>query len=394
MKKVLYSNFNLIDGHGNNIKENSYMMVQGERILEIGVGPIYEFNGDIVDCSGKFIMPGLINSHVHITYEPIGEPNSIGHSESFAKAALRGSRNLQKHLHSGTTFLRSLGTDGGVDLDLRDSINEGIIDGAELICSGKVITMTGGHGWANGIEADGCDETRKAARSQLKAGADVIKIMATGGVMTKGVEPGSAQLSMEEMKSAIEEAHKAGRKTATHAQGTEGIKNAILAGIDSIEHGIFLDEETINLMISKDTYLVPTLSAPYFIVENGIDGGIRSDVVHKAEGIIKSHFKSFKMAYDAGVKIAMGNDAGTPFNQHTTAWMELKLMIDAGMDPMDAIITSTYNSADLLDILEDYGTIEVNKFADFLILDENPLENIETLANINSIYKKGKLIIN
>lgn len=392
MTKVLYRGFNLIDGFNDQITENSYMVVKDERIVEIGIGSIDNFDGEVVDYSGKYLMPGLINSHVHITNEAVADPHSIGHAESFAKAALRGSRNLKRHLYSGTTFLRSLGTAGGVDLDLRDAINEGIIQGAEFITSGRVVTMTGGHGWSNGIEADGCDETRKAARTELKAGADVIKIMATGGVMTQGVEPGSAQLSMEEMKSAVVEAHKAGKKTASHAQGTEGIKNAILAGIDSIEHGIMLDDETIQLMKDRGTYLVATLSAPYFIVENGLEAGIRPDVVEKSKNIIDTHFKSFKMAYEAGVKIAMGNDAGTPFNRHDTAPYELKLMIDAGMTPMDAIISSTHNSAELLDILEDYGTIEVDKFADFLILDENPIEDIQTLENINSIYKKGKLV--
>lgn len=217
--------------------------------------------------------------------------------------------------------------------------------------------------------------------------------MATGGVTTPGVEPGSPQLSMEEMKAAVEEAHKAGKKTASHAQGTQGIKNAILAGIDSIEHGIYLDDEAIELMIKNDVYLVPTLVAPYFIVEYGTEAGIPQYAVDKAKAVMDTHRESFAKAYKAGVKIAMGTDAGTPFNFHDGAPHELILMVKSGMSPMDAIVSSTKGSADCLGILDDYGTLESGKFADFLVLDDNPLDNLDTLFNINSVYKLGKKVI-
>lgn len=383
--KTLYKNCTLIDGTGNEPINTSFTVEDG-RIIEIGDNLKADKE---IDLDGKYIMPGLINSHVHITMEPIGDPFVLIMNESDAKAAIRGVKNLNKQLKSGTTYFRDLGASNGVDIDLRNAVNEGLIEGAEFKCAGSVVTMTGGHGWPIGREADGVDETRKAAREQLKKGSDLVKIMATGGVMTTGVEPGSPQLSMEEMKAAVEEAHKAGKKTASHAQGTQGIKNAILAGIDSIEHGLILDEEAVDMMYENNTYLVPTLVAPYVIVEKGVEAGIKKDSYEKAVSIMESHIKSFKMSYEKGVKIAMGTDAGTPFNTHDMAWMELKLMIEYGMKPMDAIVSSTRNSAELLDILDDYGTIEKGKFADFLILDENPLENIETLSKINTVYKKG-----
>lgn len=393
-KRIVYKNFTLINGTGESPVENAYLIVEDKKILKVGSAYVMEPDSgmEIVDLSGKTIMPGLINCHVHITMEPVGDPVSIMAKDSIAKSTLRGVANLKKHLLAGTTFFRDLGAPNGIDLDLRDSVNEGLIEGPQFLAAGKCVTMTGGHGWFIGREADGVDETRKAAREQLKAGADVIKIMATGGVMTKGVEPGSPQLSIEEMESAVIEAHKAGKKTATHAQGTEGIKNAILAGIDSVEHGIFLDDEVIQLMVDRGVYLVPTLVAPYFIVKNGVEAGIPQHAVDKSNYVMKYHIESFKKAYKAGVKIAMGTDAGTPFNLHSAAAYELKQMAEYAMTPMESIVASTKSSADLLGILDDYGTLEEGKFADFLVLDENPIDNLDTLFDINSVYKLGKKV--
>lgn len=392
--KILFKGFSLIDGSGKAPLENAYLLVEDKKIAKVGNGEfgLSTEGMEAVDLNGKFMMPGLINSHVHITMDPDPDPVGSMIHDSDAKVTLRGVANLRKHLYSGTTFFRDLGGPRGIDLDLRDGVNAGLIEGAQFLASGKVVTMTGGHGWFFGREADGVDETRKAAREELKAGADVIKIMATGGVMTKGVQPGSPQLSMEEMKSAVEEAHKAGKRTASHAQGTEGIKNAILAGIDSIEHGIFLDDETIQLMVDRGTYLVPTLVAPYFISSNGVAAGIPKFIVDKSDYVMKFHNDSFTKAYKAGVKIAMGTDSGTPFNLHGSAPHELKLMVKCGMSPMEAIVASTKGSADLLDILADYGTLEDGKFADLLVLNENPLDNLDTLFDIESIYKLGKKV--
>ncbi len=393
-KKTLFKGFTLIDGTGQSPVENAYLLIEDKKITKVGNG---EFGVsvdyiEVVDLKGKTIMPGLIDSHVHITMEPVADPVSIMGKESAAKTSLRGVANLRKHLLAGTTFFRDLGAPNGIDLDLRDAVNEGLIEGPQFIAAGRCVTMTGGHGWFIGREADGVDETRKAAREQLKAGVDLIKIMATGGVMTKGVEPGSPQLSMEEMKSAIEEAHKAGKKAATHAQGTQGIKNAVLAGVDSVEHGIFLDDEVIQLMVDRGVYLVPTLVAPYFISKNGVAAGIPQYVVDKSDYVMKFHNESFTKAHKAGVKIAMGTDAGTPFNLHDGAPNELKLMVQCGMSPMEALVASTKSSADLLGILDNYGTLEEGKFADFLVLDENPLDNLDTLLDINSVYKLGKKV--
>lgn len=390
--KTFYKVSLLINGTYDAPIKNAGLLVEGKTIAKVGKAEDFQLDPDVkvVDLTGKTVMPGMINCHVHITMEPVGDPMGIAGRESDATAALRGVANLKKHLKSGVTFFRDMGGAHRVDLDLRDAVNQGLVDGPNFLASGKVLTMTGGHGWQMGRECDGVDEVRKAAREQLKAGADIIKIMATGGVMTPGVEPGSPQLTMEEIAAGVEEAHKAGKKTATHAQGTTGIKNAVLAGIDSVEHGIFLDDEVIEMMIERGVYLVPTLVAPYFIVENGVEKGIPAYAVEKSKRVMSSHVKSFQKAREAGVKIAMGTDAGTPFNLHDKTAYELKLMVEAGMTPLEAIVTSTKNSSELLGIEESYGTLEAGKFADFIVLSENPLENIETLLQVDQVYKHGR----
>ena len=223
-----------------------------------------------------------------------------------------------------------------------------------------------------------------------KHGVDLIKIMATGGVMTPGVEPGSAQLTMEEMKAAIDEAHKADRKTATHAQGTQGIKNALHAGIDSIEHGIFLDDECIDWMVEHGTYLVPTLAAPRCILDAGVEKGMKDYVLRKANLVVDAHIESFKKAYQRGVKIAMGTDAGTPYNFHNNSAFELELMVANGMKPMDAIVASTRNGADCIGVLKDYGTIEAGKVADIIAIEGDPLQDISCVRKVRTVYKAGE----
>ncbi len=296
-------------------------------------------------------------------------------------------------LYSGVTAARSLGSEGTMEQQLRTCIQNGSVLGPDLVVCGRVITMSGGHGWSSGMQSDGVDECRKNTRILLREGADVIKIMATGGVMTEGVEPGSAQLTMEEMKVCVEEAHKAGKKTATHAQGNQGIRNALDAGIDSVEHGIYLDDVTINQMLRQGTYLVPTLAAPKCIVDHG-EGTLPEYVMRKAKMVIDAHVESFKQAYAAGVKIAVGTDAGTPYNPHDKTAYELELMVRYGVSELDAITFATHNSAECLGIENTHGTLEVGKYADFIVLKENPLEDITVLQKVDKVYKHGVLVLN
>jgi imidazolonepropionase-like amidohydrolase len=305
--------------------------------------------------------------------------------------ALRGSSNARTLLEYGFTTVRNCGSSHGVDLALRAAIERGYVRGPRLLAAGACVTMTGGHGWMMGREVNGADEARKAAREQLKAGVDLIKIMATGGVMTPGVEPGSAQLTVEEMRAAVEEAHKAGRKTATHAQGTQGIKNAILAGLDSIEHGIFLDEEVVGMMVERGVALVPTLAAPYHIVRGGTEAGIPEYAVEKSKRVIDAHNASFKLALKAGVTIAMGTDCGTPLNQPGLNALELELMVKAGMTPLEALVASTSVAAKVCDRPQ-LGALSKGLLADILVVDGNVSQDVTLLqkkGNVKLVVKDG-----
>lgn len=348
----------------------------------------------VIDAAGRFVMPGMIDCHVHVT--STGDADSSGDAaEHDAYLALRASQLIQQDLEAGFTTVRNMGSRNFIDLAVQRAQKAGFTGGSRIITSGPALTMTGGHGWGGGHEVDGCDEARKMARHNLKKGVEMIKIMATGGVMTPGVEPGSPQLTEEEMRAAVEEAHKAGRRTGSHAQGTEGIKNAIRAGIDTIEHGIFLDDEAIQMMIDNGTTLVPTLVAPFHINEGGVAAGIPAYAVEKAGRVASSHVESFKKALKAGVRIAMGTDSGTPLNRHGENALELQFYVEYGMTPEQALLSTTKVAAETIDRAELLGTLEVGKLADILIIDGNPLEDISVIvrkAPIKVIIKEGQVM--
>lgn len=369
MTKLYIHAQTLIDGISDAPKKDQLIIIEDDKIIQIE--EYHEINEDVIHAN--VVTPGFFNCHVHILY-PVGF--KFDTQFSLMEKAFYAQKHCKEYLESGVTFIRVVGTEENYDLQIKEAIENHVIEGPHMYCAGKVICMTGGHGWQEGIEADGKDACLKAVRTQLRSGVDLIKIMATGGVMTKGVEPGNAQFTVDEMKVMIEEAHKAGRKTASHAQGLQGIKNALYAGIDSIEHGCFLDDECLERMKEQNTFLVPTLCAPQCIIDKGVENGVAKYAVDKTLKVKDSHVESVKKAYEKGIPIALGTDAGTPFNYHSNTAYEMELLARLDIPNMDILKMATINSARCVGVEKDYGSIEVGKQADLVCLNENPLENI------------------
>ena len=386
MTKLYIHAQTLIDGISDAPKKDQLIIIEDDKIIQIE--EYHEINEDVIHAN--VVTPGFFNCHVHILY-PVGF--KFDTQFSLMEKAFYAQKHCKEYLESGVTFIRVVGTEENYDLQIKEAIENHVIEGPHMYCAGKVICMTGGHGWQEGIEADGKGACLKAVRTQLKSGVDLIKMMATGGVMTKGVEPGNAQFSVEEMKVMIEEAHKAGRKTATHAQGLQGIKNALYAGIDSIEHGCFLDEECLELMKKQNTFLVPTLCAPQCIIDKGVENGVAKYMVDKTLKVKDAHVKSVKKAYEKGIQIALGTDAGTPFNYHNNTAYEMELLARLNIPNMDILKIATINSARCVGVEKDYGSIEVGKQADLVCLEENPLENISNVRKINRVIQSGKIVV-
>ena len=378
------------------ILEHATVLVEGERIVKVEEGNVaVPYDAHKIPLDGRTLLPGIIDCHVHLCLDASPDPitSIIGGSQSMI--ALKAAQFARQTLMAGVTSVRDMGASHGVDLTIRDAIHSGMIPGPRMLASGQMICMTGGHGWQMGREADGPFEVMKAAREQIRAGADLVKFMATGGILTEGVEPGSEQFTEEELHAGIQEAHKAGKKTATHAQGTQGILNALRAGIDSIEHGVYLNEETIALMIKQEVPLIPTISALYNILDKGVEAGIPSFAVEKTLKVKPFHLESVRLAREAGVAVAMGTDAGTPFNLHGDNLSEIKLLVDSGFSPIKAIESGTGIAARVLGVEKKLGTIEEGKLADLLVVEGNPLDDVSILTKneaIRLVMLGGKLV--
>jgi len=370
------------------------LMVEGDRIA--GVAPEAEFegfSGNRVDTTGATLLPGLIDCHVHLIYTGAGDPRGVMDRMKPGQLVMTALANAQTCLAGGITALRDCGGKDYLEFAVRDACNAGQFLGPTIRCAGRMICMTGGHGNYIARVADGVDEVVKAVREQVHAGSDLVKMMATGGVMTPGVNPQDAHYSAEEMAAGIAEGHRFHRPCASHAQGREGIMNAVLGGIDSIEHGIFLDEECCREMVGRGTFLVPTLSAIRNILANA-DAGVPDYAVAKARQVEEPHSRAFRMFYEAGGRIAMGTDAGTPYNRHGENARELAYMVELGMKPEDALKAGTSTAADL-NRLDAQGRLTKGRIADLLLVDGDPTQDIAKAAersNHRMVVKAGTVV--
>jgi imidazolonepropionase-like amidohydrolase len=343
------------------------------------------------DLSAACVTPGLVNAHAHL--EMSGEPDTMGAitSSTHGQRLLRAVENARKSVKAGVTTIRDVGSSHAIAADIRDAIDAGRIPGPRMRASGAVLCMTGGHGWPVGRAIDSPFEARKGVREQLWAGADCIKLIATGGVLTKGAVPGNAQLQPDELTAAVEEAHRHGMKVAAHAIGTLGIKNALRAGVDSIEHGHMLDDEAIALFKERGTFLVPTLTAPTCILAH-IEHGRQPDfVIKKATMVNEAMLVNIKHAYDEGVRIAGGSDAGTPFNYHEDYAYEVELMSTLlGMTPQQALHAATAVAAELIGLHT--GTLAIGEPADLLLLDRDAGGDVRALRSPKIVLKGGAVV--
>jgi len=361
--------------------------------IEIGDGKIVQIvasQGEY-DLAAACVTPGLVNAHVHL--EASGEPDMMQaiSTSTQNQRLLRAVENARKSVRAGVTTVRDVGSSNAIAQDVRDAIVQGRIPGPRMRAAGAVLTMTGGHGWPLGRAIDSPWEARKGVREQLWAGADCIKVIATGGVLTKGAVPGNAQLTPEELTAAIDEAHRHGLRVAAHAIGTQGIKNALRAGVDSIEHGHMLDDEAIALFKERRTVLVPTLTAPTCILERIEDGNQPAYVIEKAKTVNQAMLENVRRAYEHGVSIAGGSDAGTPFNYHENYAYEVELMTTLlGMTPQQALHAATEVSAELIGLHR--GVLAIGEPADLLLLARDAGSDVRALRDPTAVVKGGELV--
>jgi imidazolonepropionase-like amidohydrolase len=351
--------------------------------------------GTVLDLGGLTLLPGLFNCHTHLCLSGAADPARLLAQESYATTVIQSTLRARHTVEAGVTTIRDLGGREYAEIAVRDAVRAGLVPGPRIVAAGRGVCMTGGHGWQMlARQADGADEVRKAVREQLRAGADVIKLLATGGVMTPGVDPTSAQLTIDELRAGVTEAHKARRKAAAHAQAEDGIALCLEAGIDTIEHGIFLTEVLAARMAAQATALVATLVAPHAIVEGGIAAGIPEFAVKKSAAVRDRHLESFRLAMRAGVRIAAGTDAGTPLNPHGTIVPELMLMAGAGMAPLEVIRAATSVAAAVIGLDHETGRVAPGLAADLLAVEGNPAESLKALDAVRLVIADGRTVVN
>jgi imidazolonepropionase-like amidohydrolase len=395
-KRTLVRAGHVLDVKTGKLSDAQTIVVAGDIIQSIApTAQVPAQVGDaVIDLGGMTVMPGMIDVHTHLTMNPNFDPY-FELTETDAKTAINGVVNARATLMAGFTSVRNVGAYGFVDVDLRDAINAGQVPGPHMLVSGPLLGITGGHCDENLLPikyhrvgdgvADGIAEVQHKVRENIKYGADLIKICATGGVLSKGDDPQAAQFTLEEMQAIVADAHRLGRKVAAHAHGAQGILWATIAGVDSIEHGSYINDEAIAEMKKRGTYLVPTLYLEDWMIEKGHLPPFYEQKMKDVSAVAKGNIKH---AMQAGVKIAMGTDAAV--YPHGLNAHELDVYVNQlGMAPLAALQTATINAADLMGWSAKTGTLEPGKWADIIAVDGNPLDDVRLLQNVKFVMKAG-----
>ena len=402
-KRTILRAGRILNVHTGELKANQAIVIEGEKIAqiapssEIKAGP-----GDTtIDLPDATLLPGLIDMHTHLTFDL----NSLGYQGlgiSTAREALHGARNARRTLEAGFTTVRNLGAFDYSDIALRDAINDGDVIGPRIVASGPALGITGGHCdenllppafhfQAEGV-ADGVEAVQHKVREVIKYGADVIKICATGGVLSKGDDPNASQYTLEEMKAIVGDAHRLGRKVAAHAHGAEGVRWASEAGVDSIEHGHLMDDAAIATLKKNGTYLVPTLFLGEYMEKNMDRSDVPEYSKQKMRDVIAAMRKNTGKAFAAGVKVAFGTDAAV--YPHGLNAGEFHVYVQLGMTPLAAIQTATINASDLLGPKYLVGVLEPGKWADVVAVDGDPTKDVTILEHVKFVMKSGAVYKN
>lgn len=384
--EIVIKNACILKGADLSLIKNKKILIKDGIIHSIATDVQPSRHAQEIDAKGKIVMPGLIDLHVHLMWDGSSNPVQTMNDEGYEQMLIRASSYCQTYLQNGITTVRDVGSVDDIALHIANSVNNNLISGPNIISSGKTLTMSGGHDpfWARFV--DGKEEALKGVREQIFKGAKVIKVSATGGVYgrTEGEKVGNAELNVDELTVICNEAHKFGLKVASHAIGRDGILNSINAGIDTIEHGHYLDEELIKKMIKNDVAWIPTLFVYNQIAKQD---DVPTYAKEKAIEIVEKHMQAFKRFFNNDILVGAGSDAGSPLTSHPSLLDELLQMNEYIDDKINILKTATVNAGKILG--KNIGQIKEGYEADLILVDNNPLDDLYTLKNIYKVLKKG-----
>jgi len=387
MKRSVFVDASIVDVESEDVRTRQTIVVENGRIIDV-TG--HTAGGDATSLHGQFVVPGLIDAHVHLVWEGQPDPNRFTVQDPIPLTAYRAAHSALLNLHGGVTTVRDLGGPHGIPVALAEAIAHGIVPGARVVAAGSPIVQTGGHVYTMSHEVDGPDEVRKAARYEIKHGAHLIKVMASGGAYTRGESIHATQLTPIEIRAAVEEAHTAERKIAAHALPERAIQHALEAGVDTIEHAAFLSDDNVAAFRTSTAFMIPTLAPYYLMADRGAEHGVPDYAVAKSKEVMEQYPSSLRKAFAAGLRIGLGTDAGSPQLPHPTVPFEAWLWhAEVGIAAAVILRAATEEAARALGLADEIGAIKPHHRADFVVYHENPLDDIRALHHPQAVYQAG-----